>query len=80
MRGSKKFCQRGSINLDNLVYFSLMRGGRITISGPSWPASVTPFQWRFVGGPMMTRFECWVGSFVILRGSGPVLLRNPIVL
>ena len=23
-------------------------------------------------------FECWIGSFVILRGSGPVLLSNPI--
>ena len=24
--------------------------------------------------------ECWLGSFVIFRGSGPVLLRNPIFL
>ena len=22
--------------------------------------------------------ECWIGSFMILWGSGPVLLRNPI--
>ena len=22
--------------------------------------------------------ECWIGSFVIIRGSGPALLRNPI--
>ena len=27
---------------------------------------------------MMTHIECWLGSFVDFRGSGPVLLRNPI--
>ena len=24
------------------------------------------------------KIECWLGSFVFFRGSGPVLLRNPI--
>ena len=28
----------------------------------------------------MAQFECQIGSFVVLRGSGPVLLRNPIFL
>ena len=35
--------------------FSLMRGGRIQIpllTGHQWPASETPFKWRFAGGPM----------------------------
>ena len=25
--------------------------------GHYWPASETPFKWRFVGGPMMVRFK-----------------------
>ena len=33
-----------------------------------WPASEWP------------NIECWLGSFVLFRGSGPVLLRNPILL
>ena len=34
------------------------------------------FRWRANEGPI--NIECWIGRFVILRGSGPVLLRNPI--
>ena len=44
-------CQRGS-NFEN-VFFSLIRGGRIKIPllvGHQWPASETPFKWRFTGG------------------------------
>ena len=26
----------------------------------------------------MAHIECWFGSFVIFRGSGPGILRNPI--
>ena len=48
-----------------------------TIAGHHRPASGTPFKWRFTGEPMMA-IECWLGSFVILRGSGPTLLGNPI--
>ena len=50
-----------------------MRGGRIHIpilAGHDRPASETPFKWPNI--------ECWLGSFSILRGSGLVLLRNPI--
>ena len=39
-------------------FFSLMRGGRIQIpllAGHQWPASETPFKWRFAGGPMMAQ-------------------------
>ena len=53
MRGSSKFCQRGS-NFDN--FFKLMRGReRIQITlkaGHYRPASETPFKWRFAGRPM----------------------------
>ena len=31
-------------------------------------------------GQWWPNIECWIGSFVILRGSGPVLLRNHIFL
>ena len=51
-----KFCQRGS-NYEN-VFFSLMRGGRVNLSlwaGHHWPASESPFKWRFVGVPMMAQ-------------------------
>ena len=27
---------------------------------------------------MMANIECWLSSFVIFQGSGPVLLRNPL--
>ena len=50
------------------------------LAGHQRPASETPFKWRFAGVPMMAHIECWIGSFVILRGSGTVLLRNPIFL
>ena len=55
MRGSKKSFQRGS-KFDN-VFFLLLHGegGRIQIpllAGHQWPASDTPFKWRFAGGPM----------------------------
>ena len=52
MCGSRKFLSEGS-NFDNVFFFSLMRGGRIQISllvGHQWPASETPFKWRFTGG------------------------------
>ena len=42
----------------SLFVFSLMRGGRIQIpllTAHQWPASETPFKWRFAGGPMMAQ-------------------------
>ena len=77
MRGSRKFCQRGS-NLDN-VFFSLM-GEELSkyhyqraIFGP--PAN------RHSNGVSLAyrlwpKIESWLGSFTILRGSGPVLLKK----
>ena len=57
---SRKLRQRGS-NFDGIfcfLVFSLMRGGRIQIpllTGHQWPASETPFKWRFAGGPMRAK-------------------------
>ena len=28
-----------------------------------WPASITPFKWRFPDGPMMAHFKRYLGSF-----------------
>ena len=61
-----------------------MRGGMIQIpllAGHKRPASETPFKWRFAGGPMVAQLwmlACKLCGFY--RGSGLILLRNPIFL
>ena len=62
MRGSRKFCQRGSnsatLTFFFFVFLLVMRGGLIQIPhkvGHHRSASETPFKWRFAGGPMMAR-------------------------
>ena len=75
MLGSRKYCQRGS-NSDK--FFRGARLQKTLKAGNNWTASETPLKWRFAGGPIMTHIECWLGSFVIFRGSGSVLLGNPI--
>ena len=78
MRGSRKFCQRGS-NFANVVLVDEGReDSNTTFSRPSSARQRTPLN----GVPLAYRWwpniECWLGSFVIFRGSGPVFLRNPI--
>ena len=63
MHGSRTFCQRGpKCHL------------KLTTIGPSakrlWNGVLLASQWPTV--------ECWLGSFVIFRGSGSILLGNPI--
>ena len=68
---SRKWCQRGS-NFESF-FLSLMSGGRIKIpllAGHHRPSKETPFKWRFAGMAMMVTL--W-----FLRGSRPVLLRDP---
>ena len=81
--GSRKFCQRAS-NFDNVFFFfsfffNLIWWGE---AGHQRPGSETPFIWRFAGGPMTVQHWMldWYCDFVNLRGSGPILLRNPIFL
>ena len=56
MRGSRKFCQRGS---NSAKSFFLVDEGlddpNTTFNGPSLPASETPFKWRFTGKPMVAQ-------------------------
>ena len=50
-------------------------GERIQASlyaGYHWPASKTPFKRRFAGVSLMAQNRMLVGSFVILKGTGPV--------
>ena len=55
MRGSRKFCQRGS-NYDNVLIVDEERDDpNTTKTGHYRPASKTPLKWRFAGGPMMTQ-------------------------
>ena len=65
----RKFCQRGSNS--TLIFFD--KGPNSTKSGCHyWPASETPFKWRFAGGPMMVRhvmLAWYMCSFVIFLGD-----------
>ena len=74
---------RGGATLTTFIFLVWWGEEKIQIqllAGYHRSASETPFKWRFAGVPMMAQLEFWLGSFVILRGSGPVLLRNPIFL
>ena len=93
MRGSRKFCQRGS-KFDISFYFFLVDDGiedpNITIN---WPSSARQrnaiLMFRYcrnkvhyngvsLAGRRWPNIECWLGSFVIFQvGSEPVLLRKP---
>ena len=72
MRWSRKFV-RGGPTLT--TFFSLMRGGRLKIpllAGHHRPASETPFN--------VPTLNAGLEALWFLRGSGTVLLRNPIFL
>ena len=63
------------------LVFVFLKGARLqkpSKAGNYRPASDTPLKWGFPGGPIMAHIECWLGSFVIFRGSRLVLLGNPI--
>ena len=46
------------------------------LAGHLRSTSETPFKCRFPGVPIMAQNLNWLGSFTILRGSGPVLLKK----
>ena len=76
---SRKFCQRGS----NTDIFFLMRRERIQIPlklGIVGPPAKCHLNGISLVCPWWPNIECWLGRFVICRGSRPVLLRNPIFL
>ena len=63
---SRKFCQKGSNTEVFLFFFSLGDGKKIEM-----PLKVCHHR---------PAIECWLGSFVIFRGSRSLLLGNPIFL
>ena len=83
MRGSRKFCQRGS-NFDGFFfgYRFLVNEGRgpkyhlkRAIIGPPAKRHLMAFRWWADDGPTLNAGLVVLGFF---RGSAPVLLRNPI--
>ena len=45
--------------------------------GNYWPASETLFKWRLACGRIMAHIECYLGSFVIFRGSRTSIIKKP---
>ena len=59
MRGSRKFFQRSPTSL--FFFFCSRKGDQIPLkAGHHWPASETPFKWRFAVVSMMIKY-CWLG-------------------
>ena len=85
MRGSRKFCQRGS-KFDSffLFFFSVDEGREdpnTTISRPSFgPSAKHHLNGVLLACRWWPHIDCRLGSFVVSRVSWPVLLRNPILL
>ena len=74
MRGSTKFCQGGGGGVQHWQrFFSCWDGERIEIAIKSGPSSGVSLACRY-----WPTIEFWLGSFVIFRGSGSILLGNPI--
>ena len=75
LRGYRGFCQRGS----NFATFFLVYVGGGTISGPSWARQLNAIQmtfcWRDEADPTL---NAGLVAVSVSKGSGPVLLRNPI--
>ena len=69
MRGSRKFCQRGS-NSDKFFLFCFFEGSE---------APQTTMSRQNFGLPAKRHIECWLCSFVIFRRSRLVILENPIL-
>ena len=87
-RDSGRFCQR-EFTLTLLFFFVVFcfcffcfvffyERARIQIPLHHRLVSETPFKWRFAGVPIMAQHWYWLGSFTILRGSAPVLLKKTI--
>ena len=82
MRGSRKFCQRGSNDNNFIFSFFFIREEGVVITllaGHDRPASETPFKWRFTGRPIWPNIECYLGSFVIFQGIQTSFAKKPYI-
>ena len=82
MRGSRKFCQRGS----NFDTFFLVDEGRedpsTTVSGPSSAHQKNAIKWRFAGVPMMADDGPTLNAglvAVIVQGIRTCIARKPYI-
>ena len=75
---SQKILSGGGGGGPTLTTFFLVDDGKedpnTTKMGHHWPASETPLNWRFAD--WWPNMKCWLGSFVILRGTGLVCLET----
>ena len=58
-----------------------MMGERIQTplyAGHHWPASETPFKWRFAGVPLMAQHRMLAWQLCDFEGNRTSMLRNPI--
>ena len=82
MRGSREFCQRGSIFV-NFFFLSWWGEGGSKYHY-KWVIISPPAKRHLNGVSLACRWwpniECWLENSVTFRGSGQVLLRNPIFL
>ena len=80
MRGSRKFCQRGS-KFDN-VFFSWW-GDRGSKCHYKWATIDPPAKHHLNGvllaGRWWTNIECWLGSFVIFQGILTSIAKKPYI-
>ena len=74
------FCQRE-------VHFLVDEGKEGSNTAVNWSSlafqGIALFKWHFAGGPMMIQHKTLnarLEDLLFFRGSGPVLLRNPIFL
>ena len=77
-RGSRKFIQRGP-SLTTFFWSWWGMGGSKPhyIRAINGPANETPNGVSLADRWWLSNIECWLGSFVIFRWCGPVLLKKP---
>ena len=68
MHGSRKFCHKGS-DFDNIFFIG---------SKYHYKSAINHLNGVSLACRWWPNIECWLESFMIYRGSAPVLLRNPI--
>ena len=83
MRGSRKFCQRGSNSATlTKIFFCIKRGEMIQIqqkAGHHRHASERHFNGVSFVGRWWPNIECWLGSFVIFQGIWTSIARKPCI-
>ena len=69
IRGSRKFCQRGSNSDVGFLSRWSVGGSKLPLkAGHHWLASETPFKWRFAGVPMMAQH--WILAWQLCDFQG----------